>query len=207
METLAALELSDLSPEQVKVAVAMGIAVGTLYCFLGYRTLKFLIGLTGFILAGAVAGVFAGWLSGGHLIAIAIVMLIGGACGAMALFFLYRAGVFFLGLLAGALIAHNALSAMPQRWIPLAILGIGIAGGLVALLTERPIVTVATAALGAWAVVCGVGYFLMDSGTIEGLTGSLSFSEQRIGVLVAWAVLALCGAFAQFFTQKRARAD
>ena len=92
MESLP--DISELPPSTLNACVAIGIGVGTLYCFLGYRTLRFVIGLTGFILAGGVAFVIAAWLSAGHTIASAAVGMAGGLCGAVALTFLYRAGVF-----------------------------------------------------------------------------------------------------------------
>ena len=203
MEPSSSFHMSGLSVQEVNAAVAMGIALGTLYCFLGYRVLRFLIGLTGFLLAGGVAAVLAGWLSGGHLIAMGLAMVIGGAAGAMALFFMYKAGIFCLGLLAAALMAHNALDTVAQPWIPLAVLGIGLAGGVFAVLTERPVMTVATAVLGAWVIVGGMGYFILGSGWLSEWTGTLSFNEERFTTLSAWFVLAGSGALAQFMTRKK----
>ncbi len=202
METISGQQVSDLSPEQLHGLVAIAVSVGTLYCFLGYRTAKFVIGMTGFLIAGAVASVLVGILTEGHLISVAIGALIGGASGAMALFFLYRTGVFVLGLLGSTLASYNVLIDRPETWIPFAILGLGVAGGVIALLIERPVVTLATSAIGAWLVVSGVAYFLLGSAYLGDYGKSLESNEATV-LLIAWAVLAALGVFAQFVTRTR----
>ncbi len=194
--------MSDLAPEQLDGLVAMAVSVGTLYCFLGYRTAKFVIGMTGFLIAGAVASILVGILTEGHLVSVGVGALIGGLSGAMALFFLYRTGVFLLGLLGATLAAYNVLAERPETWIPFAILGLGVLGGLISLLIERPVVTLATAAIGAWLVVSGVAYFLLGS-TFLGDYGKTLESNEATVLLVAWCVLACLGVFAQFVTRAR----
>ncbi len=204
MDAIAGLNLDELEPNQLNAAVAMGIAIGTLYCFLGYRTLKFVIGLTGFLLAAGSAAVLAGWLSQGHLLSMAIAALLGGLCGALALFFLYKTGIFVLGLLASALIAHQAFETRPESWIPLAVLGIGLAGGAIALLVERPVVIVATSAIGAWIVIAGMVFFLFNpDGMMEG-EGARAIDEYQLQIAAAWAALALFGILAQWVTRPKA---
>lgn len=203
MEPSQSLYLSDLSPEQLDAAVVAAVATGVLYCFLGHRTLKFIVGLTGFLFAGAVAGFLAGWASNGHLIAMAAAMAIGGVAGAVALLFLYKVGIFLLGLLAATLVAHSFLIDRPEAWVPFAVLGLGILGGAVALFIERPVMIVATATMGAWAVVSGLGYFFFKSDLPDQFGRALSDSEQHIFILVCWALLTAAGAFTQFATRKR----
>lgn len=199
------LPIADLSTQELNAVVATLVAIGTLYCFLGYRTLRFVLGLTGFILAGSVAGVLAGWVSEGNTIAMLISAAIGGIAGAIALSFLYKTGVFLLGLMGGTLIAHNCLSERPEAWIPLVVLGIGFVGGMIALLIERPVISTATAALGAWLVVAGVLFFLGGADLIglgETLWEPLAGTENRTIVLAVWALLAFSGLAAQLATHK-----
>lgn len=205
MESVFSTQVSDLTPEQLNAAVAGAIAVGTLYCFLGYRTSKFVIGLTGFLLAGAVAALIVAWLTHGHLISVALAALIGGVSGAMALFFLYRTGIFILGLLGAGLLASNVLSGMSEPWVPAAVLGAGLAGGLFALIAERPALTVATSAIGAWMVVAGMAYFLWGSDWFGDIGVKADPEYDPWLVLTAWAVLALLGLFAQLATHKPSR--
>ena len=197
------IDVSDLTTQQLNVLIVTAVAIGTLYCFLGYRTLRFVLGLTGFLMAGGVAATMVNWISQGNQLAVLIALFIGGMCGAFALYFLYRTGVFLLGLMGTALIAHNVLSAQPDTWIPVAVIGVAVLGGLVALLLERPVILLATAALGAWMVVSGVAYFIVGSGELEGLTKVLESEEQRMIMLASWAILAVAGALSQVATTKK----
>ena len=197
------IDVSDLTTQQLNVLIVTAVAIGTLYCFLGYRTLRFVLGLTGFLMAGGVAATMVNWISQGNQLAVLIALFIGGMCGAFALYFLYRTGVFLLGLMGTALIAHNVLSAQPDTWIPVAVIGVAVLGGLVALLLERPVILLATAALGAWMVVSGVTYFIVGSGELEGLTKVLESEEQRMIMLASWAILAVAGALSQVATTKK----
>lgn len=197
------VDFGDLTPQQVNALVAAAVAIGTLYCFLGYRTLRFVLGLTGFLMAGGVAATLVNWISQGNQLATLIALFIGGMCGAFALYFLYRTGVFLLGMMGTALIAHNVLAAQPDTWIPLVVVGLAVAGGLFALLIERPIILLATAALGAWMVVSGVTYFVVGSSGLEELTKLMESEDHRMIVIVSWAVLAVAGALSQVATTKR----
>ena len=197
------VDVSDLTAQQINGLIASAVAIGTLYCFLGYRTLRFVLGLTGFLMAGGVAATLVNWISQGNQLSVLIALFIGGMCGAFALYFLYKTGVFLLGLMGTALIAHNVLSAQHDTWIPVAVIGLAVFGGLIALLLERPVILLATAALGAWMVVSGVTYFVVGSGELGGLTEVLQSEEQRVIVIASWAVLAVAGALSQVATTKK----
>lgn len=198
-----AYRLNELTAREIQAAVAVGIAVGTLYCFLGYRALRFVIGLTGFILAGSFAAALAGLLTEGRVVFMMLAGLIGGICGAVALFFLYKTGIFFLGLLGGTLAASMALAGRPEDWVSAAVIGVGIAGGLSALLFERLIMTLATSIIGAWMTVYGVAIFILAGGSLEAMRDSLQDEQTRNILLAIWAVLSVAGAAAQYATHKR----
>jgi hypothetical protein len=186
-----------------EVLLLGAIACGMLYCFLGYRLFRFVLGLTGFILAGAVAALLVGWISFANPLAVLIALLIGGICGAMALFFLYRAGVFCLGGLAALLLAYSALHESQASWAPWAIVGLAALGGLLALLLERPAMTLATAALGAWLAAYAVATLLAGGGAAPSLgEGSSGLGLEWWG-LAGWVVLTLLGALFQFRAGRR----
>lgn len=184
-------------------AVALAIAIGTLYCFLGYRTLRLVIVLTGFLLAGAVAAGLAAWLSKGNMVAVAITAALGGICGAVALGFLMRSGIFLLGMLGVLVIAMHLTGGRQESYIPWVVLAAGIVGGFLALLLRRTIVILATAAIGAWLVVSGILFFLAGPGSLaEPNETVLAIREGWAGV-ACWAVVAFAGAMAQFATRPR----
>lgn len=201
MEALASTEA------EAGAVVAVVIAVGTLYCFLGYRTLRFIIGLTGFLVAGGVAGILAHWVVEGNLVVIGICALIGGISGAFALTFLYKTGIFFVGALGGGLAAHAILQVRPEPWIPLVVVGIGLVAGLLAILIERPVMMLATAAIGAWLVISGVSYFLEGSVDLGQFGFAPATAERSSALIGGWAVLTIAGVLAQFATRKKAKKD
>lgn len=189
--------------ENQDVALLAALAVGVLYCFLGYRLIRVLIALTGFALAALPAVILAAWLSHANAIAVGVAGLLGGIAGAVFMAFVYRAGIFCLGLLGAALIAHHLLTATELTWAPWAILGLGVVGGLLALLVERPVITVATAALGAWILLVSAALVLMrsdaaDSSTVQELT-----SHASLTILAVWTVLTVAGTAAQFATYRK----
>lgn len=197
------INIEQMTPDQVRAVEAVAIAVGVLYCFLGYRALKFVLALTGFALAGTVAGTLAGFLTYGRLLYVAVAACLGGVAGAFALLFLYRVGVFCVGVLAVVLAANNLLSGQTEPWVTTAVLAASFLGGISALLVERPVITIATASIGAWVVVHGLAFFLIGSGSFEELYTSLEDPLMQWGFFASWAGLFVLGTFTQFVTHKR----
>lgn len=211
MDELLSWRLEDVPPEHVTLVLAGGAVIGALYCFLGYRLLKFILGLTGFLLAGIAAAFIVGFLSYGNLPAMAIGLLVGGICGAMALFFLYKTGIFCVGMLGAVLIAYNVLHTRPEPWILWAVAGIGILGGLLAILVERPIMTLATAAIGAMMMTQSGLAVAREQGWLETLAEQTAETGERLpdlpyltyGVLAVWGLLTLMGTLFQFRRGRR----
>ena len=201
MESL--LDTGSIPPESIDGVMAVAIAAGMLYCFLGYRAFKFVLGLTGFVLAGATAAVIAAALSGNDLVAMGIAGGIGGLSGAMALFFLYRLGVFGVAALGASVTALHILQGRPETWVVWAIIGVGVGGGLLALILERPIVTLTTGLLGAWFAVYGLAHFLMGPDFLIALAETPELSRDQILLMVVWVLLALLGVVTQFATYRK----
>ncbi|MDP7639177.1 MAG: DUF4203 domain-containing protein [Candidatus Hydrogenedentes bacterium] len=206
MDTFFSLRLDELGAGQVDAAAAALVAIGTIYCFLGHRALKLVIGLTGFLVAGAVASALVGLLTDGHLVSVGIGFLVGGIAGAMALLFLYRLGIFLIGFLAVALIAHNVLPVRPEAWVPLAVAGSGVVGGVISLVVERPVVILATAAIGSWLLVSVGARFALATEYLAQENSPLNPDQIEWALLIAWSILAVMGAFAQFTTGRRGKA-
>ena len=197
------IDTTNLTEFQMQLVVASSMAVGLIYCFIGYKLLKFILGLTGFIIAGSVAVLLINWVTGGHVISMVVALLIGGTAGAFALFFLFRTGIFAVGMLGMTIFSNNFLGDRPESWTPLAIIGLGIVGGLIALIMERPVIALATATIGSWMIVAGGTYFAatyFGDGSAREITdvreAFVVESDQMIQ-LVIWAVLAATGFTAQ----------
>jgi len=174
------------------------LLAGLIYCFLGYRLFRLVLALTGFVLAGAAAGTIAGWLSHGNLIAVGIALAVGGVCGAMALFFLYRLGVFCVGLLAGAMTAWTVLQGRQDSWVVWATLGAGFASGLLALAVERPLMKAATAAIGAWLCVCAAFFLFAQPYWGERLADPEFSRWAHLGAVGVWGMFTALGCAAQW---------
>lgn len=211
MEDLLTWQLEDVPPEQATLVLAILAGVGAVYCFIGYRILKFILGLTGFLLAGSAAAVLVGFLSYGNMIGMGAALLIGGICGAMALFFLYKTGVFCLGMLGATVVAYNLLQGRPEPWILWAVAGLGLVGGLLAILIERPAMTLATAAIGAMMLTQAGLTVARQQGLFEQLPQPVEDLGQSLppvpylswGLLVTWVLLTLLGAYMQFSMGRR----
>jgi len=198
-----AFDIEKLTPTQLNAVMAGAVAVGTLYCFLGYRTLKFVIALAGFALAGAVAAAIALWLTRGNQTAALIGLTLGGISGAYALFFLYKVGIFLMGLLGAWPIADHVFHTSDDAWGPLIVLGVCLIGGLMALILEKPVMIFATSILGSWMLaVCGVYFYAGGTNPIEPFREALRSEDQRFWVIAAWGTLAVFGLLSQFATNR-----
>jgi len=192
-------ELAAWATSTPTVALLLVAALGAVYCFVGYRALRLILALLGFLLAGPVAALIVGVISGGHGPAAGIAFLIGGFCGAMALAFLYKSGIFLLGMLGGAALAASVMPEPGELWHIGAVLGAGIVGGLLAVWVERPALRVATAALGAL-LMTHAAHALYAGGDLD--TPSRIASQPVL--LAVWAVLAVMGLMVQFGGKRQA---
>jgi len=107
---------------------------------------------------------------------------------------LYKVGVFLFGAGAGVLAASIVVSAAGWHYPILIRLLSGIAGGVLTLVLERPLVSVLSALAGSWGVVFGafrlLGWWHVTSGA--------PFAQSRLGLAVAcWLLLGLIGAGVQ----------
>jgi len=199
LPTIAAVRLAELSPEQVRALLASTLLVGAVYCFLGYYFVRFTVGMTGFLLAGSMAAVLAGFVFEGRMLFMAVAGVLGGIAGAAALFFVYKVGLFCVGALGCAVAAHMALVGRPDDWVPSAIVAASVFGGLAALVFERGVMILATSAVGAWTVCYGVLCMLAVRQDIVFSKGSMLI------LLAAWSVLAIIGSVTQFALRPRER--
>lgn len=194
--------LESLPLEGSQGVWAMMLVAGLIYCFFGYTLFRLVLAMTGFLLAGASAAVLTGWLSEGNMAAMGIALCIGGVCGAMALYFLYRSGVFCVGLLAGAMTTWTVLQGREESWIVWATLGAGLAGGLLALLLERPLMKAATAAIGAWLCLCALFFLLIQPYWHEQIADPAISARVHLGIIAAWAIITALGCAVQWRSGK-----
>ncbi len=201
MQPWLSWRVDELPINEAGLSWGVLLAAGLLYCFLGYRLFRLVLGLTGFLVAGGVAAGLAGWASQGNVVAMAVAGVLGGLCGAVALSFLYRVGVFFVGFLGVLLVAYTVLQGIETPWRPWIVVGLAVLGGLLALWIERPVMTMATAVIGAW-LASWSSYFLLLQTRLADRVSDPEFAARAVwAVWGGFAVLTALGAAFQFSTR------
>lgn len=198
VDKITDIRLEQLSPEQAQFVLVFLLIVGLIYCFLGYSILRFVLALTGFVVAGAVAAILGGWFSQGNLLIMGAALLFGGLCGAMALSFLYRAGVFLVGFGAALILGLTFFFGHDASYGPVMTVACGLFGGVMALLLERPVMKLATAAIGGWLTSVSGLLLLLNVGLLDGVAQPKDSPQTTWMLLGAWAFLTLFGGAFQF---------
>jgi Domain of unknown function (DUF4203) len=188
------------SAYSVPVAVLL-IAGGMIACFAGYRLLRTVMGIYGFIIGAMLASSVMGITNTVGMVAAAV---LGGFVGAVVLVFAYFIGVALVGAGLGALSAHVVWALMRPGDPPaVAVIVAATVGAVGAMLLQRYVIIVTTALAGAWTILVG-GLTIAAARGVEGVTPPgepwilYPFTPaQERWVLVAWLSLGLIGAVVQ----------
>ncbi|KAF1313541.1 hypothetical protein FI667_g17249, partial [Globisporangium splendens] len=158
-------------------AILGGVAV----CVAGVRLFRITLFAIGFVACGTLLAICIestfdskSWV----LTASWIAFLVGGVLGGCIVTSVYSVGVFFTGVTAGIVLAALINTSFGYRLYPshptvvLIVLAVvlGLAGGVLAIRLETPVVIVATSIVGATVLVWGVGYFAGHFPTASDLT-------------------------------------
>ncbi len=176
-------------------------------CFWGYRIFKAVIGITGFILGAWLAAGIAAQYMGGMGIVPVIAGIAGGLIGGSLFVTLYYFGIFVLGACAGWLfgVIITGIAGSGLNIVLFAVLA--VVGGILALLFQRMIITISTAAVGAWYMTAGA-FFLLGNGydpaAMFRIRGNVIIpgNEPGLVIVITWFALTMAGAF---FQLKRGR--
>jgi len=198
VDKLADISLDQLPPQQAQFALVFLLVLGLIYCFVGYPILRFVLALTGFVIAGTVAALLGGWFSQGNLFAMGAGLILGGICGAMALAFLYRAGVFLVGFAAALIMGLTLFFGHDASYGPVMTVGCALLGGVMALLLERPVMKLATAAIGGWLTSVAGLLLLVNGGVVDKAVQQQLSPHATWIMLGSWFFLTLFGAAFQF---------
>lgn len=189
---------------QLPVAVIL-LGGGLLASFAGYRLLRTLLALYGFV-GGVIATpllVDTGetWLLIGATIA-------GGIVGAVLAIALYLAAVALLGAGLAAFVLNMAVEGDPDFRL---VLGACVAGALLALVVRRHVLIAGTAVLGGWTTIVGAMALWGHEAAVAATTGDVSgvfpvapFQGQA-AFAAGWAALGLVGTVFQLRSLRRMR--
>ena len=172
------------------VSPVLLLIAGFIICFFGYRLLRLTLGLAGFGVGLALGLLIAGLIAGVSQVLTIVLAIVFGILGAILAAALYKFGVFLLGAGAGALIAGVVVAATGWHYHMIARVLAAIAGGILTLILERPLISILSALAGAWGIVFGVfrlfGWHHVAAGSHK--------PPANYGVMIAcWLVLGLVG--------------
>ena len=184
--------------------IMAAVAIGLIECFFGYRILRFLLGILGFIAGAVVFGSLGYELSkGSELISIAA-GIAGGLAGAFIMYTLYIVGVFAIGAALGYMTATYVFGILNATPLMILLVVAAVVGGLLAALLQKPMIILATAFGGAYAAVTGVAYLLLKSfdplnpAFLDSLT-----ENQLYRMAIIWFGLGVFGLVIQLMTLPR----
>lgn len=151
----------ELHGEMYDYYIMAGAAIGLIECFFGYRILRFLLGVLGFIAGAVIFGSMGYELSGGsELISIAA-GIAGGLAGAFITYTLYIVGVFAIGAALGFMTASYVFGIMNTDPITIVLIASAALGGILAAVLQKPMLILATAFGGSYAAVASISYLIL----------------------------------------------
>jgi hypothetical protein len=189
------------------LTAVVGIVLGLVVCFAGYRLIRVAFGICGFILGAALGALLAGQLGHGDTNVVWIAGLIGGLVGAGLSMILYKLGVFIVGAAAGMVLGGMVGSGLEGNQRLIAVVLGAILVGILALVVQRLVIIIATAISGSW-LVAQVGAALLSGNSLAWKDlFSRSFVPQvagaaLVGFVVGWVMLGIAGAVVQFRRKK-----
>jgi hypothetical protein len=176
------------------------VIAGFVVCFFGYRLLRFTLGLAGFAVGLALGFAVAGLITGISQVFTIVLAVVCGIIGAVLATVLYKVGVFLFGAGASVLLAGIIVTATGWHYPMLARVIAAVAGGVLTLMAEKPLVSILSAFAGAWGIVLGAFQLL---GWYHVTTVAKS-SPANFGYMVlAWVIVGVIGSLAQLGGGKR----
>jgi len=184
--------------------VMAAVAIGLIECFFGYRILRFLLGVLGFIAGAVVCGSMGYELSDGSEIISIIAGIAGGLAGAFIMYTLYIVGVFAIGAALGFMTASYVFGIMNSDPIMIVLIAAAVLGGVLAAILQKPMLILATAFGGAYAAVTGVAYLLLKNfDPLDPEFLNTLSEDQLYRMAIIWFGLGVFGLVIQLMTLPR----
>lgn len=130
------------------IAALIGIAIGVVLCFFGYKLCEFFIGLITFIMAGALGLHFGSSYVNNVLLEILIFVFVG-ALGAAFAIKLYRIGVFIFSFFVGMGVITTAMGTVSGLSLVVGVVA-GIVLGIFSVFMTKHVMIVLTSIAGAF---------------------------------------------------------
>ncbi len=199
----------DMTSESLHLPVAIILLAGGLTaCFLGYRLLRILLAVYGFVTGIIITTMFVDQLETW----VAVLATIGGGlAGAVLAIVAYLAGVALLGAAIGVVVVNAAWSGEtgdPNVWF---VLGACLAGALVALALRRYVIIVGTSFGGAWTALVGGFALAGNSAAVAAASGDVQQvyplvpASTQMGFALGWFILGGIAVLVQLRGMRRKR--
>lgn len=188
----------DLNQDVFNIIIGLTILVGALQCFFGYRIFKFILGLTGFLIGGALVAAIGSEFSQ-EVIFIILSGLMGGFIGAALMATLYFVGIFLIGAILGSVLGTVLYAVAESQPDPAVLLIIAVLVGIIALIFQKFMIIVSTAFGGAWGIIIGIAYFI--TGVVNLSNPEQTFSsggKYLYAMLLCWLALGIAGFIKQY---------
>lgn len=170
VETLISSTSKEVKVSGVIAAIII-IAIGAFFCLFGYKMLKVVLFLASFVLGGAIAAHFASTAHASGLTCFIVFIIVGLICGCLVTFCFYPAGVFAIGAIGGGYsgvllmgFVRSVSKCDSAVLFYILVIVLGLIGGILAWKLERPVLIIATAFFGSYAVLFSLAY-LIKSGS------------------------------------------
>lgn len=185
--------------EIMSLLIGLIVLIGIACCFFGYRIFKLILGLTGFVIGGSLAGTAGYGISGGKEAVTFLAGIVGGLIGAALIVTLYLIGVFLIGAFLGGLLGGVLFAVFNSNPESAVLLILAITCGVLALFYQKHMIILSTAFGGAWSVVTGISFFTAGNFNFTNVKQFLRFGGTHLYVtFFCWIALGIAGFIVQY---------
>ncbi len=174
--------------------------LGMVECFFGYRMLKIVLGVTGFIVGGLLCSELVYEVMGRHPVIALIAGFVGGAIGSLLMIGLFPLGLFILGAVLGLIVGEAISRSILGSINPIIVLSLVMVGGVAAIVMFEEMIIISTSFVGAYIIVISVGKFIGMPNTLFGFHkfDSSRESDGQFFVMLLFSILiGIAGMFIQ----------
>jgi uncharacterized protein DUF4203 len=175
--------------------------VGMVECFFGYRILKIILGLTGFIIGSLLCAGLVYEIMGKHPVIALIAGLVGGAIGSSLMIVFFVLGLFILGATLGILVGGAISASIFGYAHPIILVPLAIVGGIATIFMSKSMIIISTSLIGAYFIIFSVGNFIGMLNTISIFRQSNKLREyggQFLVMLLLCILVGIAGIFVQY---------
>lgn len=197
----------DIHQDVLNVIIGLCVLFGALQCFFGYRIFKFILGFTGFLIGGVLAGAIGYSFSQEEAFAF-LAGLFGGFIGASLMVMLYYVGIFLIGALLGGFLGTVLYAVAENTPEPAILLILAVIAGVIALISQKFMIIVSTGFGGAWLVVTGITFFtteIVDLSNFDQIFRSAG--SHLYAIILCWLALGIVGVIVQYRSEPKKKSQ